>query len=79
MTFIREKKVNKIANYNLPHDILNSYKRTKHLNIHYSPIVHGCMYTRKGRIVFRKILILLDSGYSSTIVMERLIKELLLK
>ena len=25
-------------------------KRTKNINIHYSPIIHGCMNTLKGRV-----------------------------
>ena len=42
-------KKNKIAECNLLHDILNSSKLNKRLNIQYSPIIHGCINTRKGR------------------------------
>ena len=78
MNFIHRNKVNKVAEFNLLHDILNPSKHTKHLNIHYSPILHGCMNTRKGREYFKRFQILLDSGCSSTIVMGRLIIKLLL-
>ena len=48
MTFIFVKEVNKIAECYLLHDIINPYKHTKHLNRHYSHILHGYMNTRKG-------------------------------
>ena len=47
MIQIYEKEVNKIPEFNLLHDISNLPKRAKHLNINYSPIIHGCMNTRK--------------------------------
>ena len=62
------KKVNKISELNLLYDIINPPKRTKILNIHYYPIIHGCMNTRKGKANFNNILILFDSGFSSPIV-----------
>ena len=49
MTRIHDNKVNKITECNLLHDIINTPKRTKNVNSHYSPILHGCMNTRKGR------------------------------
>ena len=41
MTRIHDKEVNKIAECNLLHDIINPPKHTKNLNSHYSPIIHG--------------------------------------
>ena len=73
MISIHENEVNKIAGYNLLYDIINPSKHTKILNIHYSPILYGCMYTRKCGAKFENLGILLDSGCSSTIVMRRLI------
>ena len=55
MTYIYGNEVNKISEWNLLHDILNPSKYTKILNIHHSPILHGCMDTRKGRLNFKKI------------------------
>ena len=49
MDFIHENEVNKIAGFYFLHNILNCSKRTKILNRHYSPILHGCMNTQKGR------------------------------
>ena len=76
MTRIHEKMVNKIVECNLLHDIINPPKLTKSLNRHYSPIIHGCMNTRKYKEKFKNFRILLDSGCSSTIVMGRLVKKL---
>ena len=75
MTCIHGNKVNKIYECNLLHDILNPPKHTKLLNSHYSPILNGCMNTRKGRAKFKNFQILLDSGCSSNILMVRLIKK----
>ena len=47
MTRVHFKEVNKIFECNLLHDIINPPKRAKHLNSHYSPILLGCMNTRK--------------------------------
>ena len=49
ITCIHEKKVNKISECNLLHNILNPSKSNKIINIHYSPILHGCMNALKGR------------------------------
>ena len=69
MNCIHGNKVNKLAEFNLLHDILNPTKRNKHLNSHYSPILHGCMNTRKCKAKFKNFLILLDIGCSSMIIM----------
>ena len=79
MIHIHEKEVNKIAEYNLLHDIINTHKHTKNLKSHYSPILHGCMNTRFGRARFKNFRILLSSGCSSTILMGRLVEKLRLK
>ena len=52
MTCIHGNKVNKIYECNLIHDIINPPKRTRILNIDYSPILHEFMNTRKGREKF---------------------------
>ena len=53
MTRIHNNEVNNIAECNLLHDIINPPKHAKILNIHYSPILHGWMNTRKGRAKFK--------------------------
>ena len=73
MTRIQNNKVNNIAECNLLHDIINPPKRAKILNSHYSPIIHECMNTRKGKAKFNNFCILLDSWYSSTIIIGRLV------
>ena len=45
MNCIHENEVNKLAEINLLHDILNPSRRTKIKNYHYFPILHGCMNT----------------------------------
>ena len=75
MTRIQNNEVKNISECNLLHDIINPSKRTKNLNSHYSPILHGCMNTRKGKSKFKNFRILLDSGCNSTIVMGRLVKK----
>ena len=52
MNRIHDKKLNNIDECKLLHVILNSYKRTKYINIHYSPILHGCMNMRGGKAKF---------------------------
>ena len=69
MTHIHDKNVNKIAEYYLLHDIINPPKCAKYLNSHYSPMLHGCVNTRKYRAKFKNFQILLDSECNSTIVM----------
>ena len=46
---VHENEVNRIYECNLLQDILNHYKGNKALNNHYSPIIHVCMNTRKGK------------------------------
>ena len=75
MTCIHGNEVNKIAEQNVLHDIINLSKRTKFLNSYYSPIMHGRMNTRKGRAKFKNFRILLDSECSTTIVMGRLVRK----
>ena len=49
MTCIDENKINKLAEFNLLHDIINIPGRNKTLNIYYSPILQGCMNIRKDK------------------------------
>ena len=76
MNYIHNNEVNKLAECNLLHDMLNPSKCTKNKNSHYSPIIHGCMNTHKGRAKFKNVWILLDSACSFTIVMRLLISKL---
>ena len=78
MTCIHYKEVNKIVGWNLIHDIINHPKRNKILNIHYSPIIYGCMNNRIGKAKFKNFWILLESGCSSTIVMGGVVEKLFL-
>ena len=68
MIYIHDDEVNNISECNLLHDIINPPKRAKNINSHYSPILHGCMNIRKGISKFKNFLILLNSVFSSTIV-----------
>ena len=71
MTCIHGSKVNKLAEFKLLHDIINPPKHNKTLNIHYSPILQGCMNIPKDETKFKNFRILLDSGCSPKIVMGR--------
>ena len=73
MNIIHDNKVKNIAEYNLPYDILNPSKRTKNINNHNYPILHGGMNTRRGKEKSKLFQILLNSEYSSTIITRRLI------
>ena len=64
MTRTHDEEVNIISECNLLHDIINPLKRAKNLNSNYSPILHGCMNTRKGKEEFKNFCILLGSGCS---------------
>ena len=75
MTRVHNNEVKNIAECNLLHDIINPPKRTKNINSRYSPILHGCMNTRRGKLKFKKCRILLDSRFSFTIVMGRLVNK----
>ena len=76
MTCIHEKKKRKIDGRSLLHDIINLSKRTKILNNHYYIILHGWMNKRKDIAKFKNFRILLNSEFSSIILMGSLIKKL---
>ena len=76
MTCMNEDEVNIITECYLIHDILNPYKRTKFLNIHHYPILHGCINTQKDRAKFNNFNILLDSRCTSKIIMRILITRI---
>ena len=75
MVRIHDKKVDKIAKCSLLHDIINPLKRAKILHVHYSPILHGFMNTRKVKAKFKNFRVLLDSGFSSNILIGRIVKR----
>ena len=52
MTRIYNNEVKNISECNLLHEIINPPKCAKNLNSHYSPILHGCMNTKKDRAKF---------------------------
>ena len=61
------------------HSNESAYRKSGRLGleqVHYSPILHGCMNTRRGKSKFKHFRILLDSGYSSVILMGRLVEKL---
>ena len=72
MIHIHDKEVNKISKCNLLHDIINPPKCAKNINIHYPPILRGRINTRKGRGKFKSFQIILDSGFSSNILIGRI-------
>ena len=76
MTCIHDSKVNNIAEWNLLYYITNYPKTTKKLNSHEYHILHECINTRKGTAKFNELWILLYTGCSSTIVMQRLVENL---
>ena len=76
MTCIHENEVNNIAEYNSLHDIFNTYKCTKTFNSHHYIILQEWINTWKGRAKFENFWILFGSGYSSNIIMVRLITKL---
>ena len=76
MIHIHDNEVHNIAECNLLHDIINPHKRAKNINIHYYPIIHRCINTRKGRAKFKNFQILLNGGCSSTIVMRMLVQNI---
>ena len=71
MNNIRDNYVNNIPERDLLNYILNPSKRTKNENFHYSLILHGFINKCVGREKYT-YNILLDIGYSSTILMRRL-------
>ena len=71
MIHIHDKELNTISEFNLIYNIINPPKRAKILNMHYSPIIHGCNNTIIVITRFNNFQILLKSGCSSTIVMGK--------
>ena len=63
MVRMHNNEVRNIAEWNLLHDVINPPKRAKKLMRHYSPIIHGCMNTIKGKVKFKNFCIILDSGF----------------
>ena len=60
MNSIHDDKVNHTYESHSLHDILNPSRRTKDMNSHYSPVIHGFVNTHKGRARFNNFRILLD-------------------
>ena len=79
MIYKNYKEANKIAESNLLHDIIIPTKHAKKSNSHYSPILHGCMYTRIGIVGFNNFRTLLDSGFSPRTVMGRIVENIRLE
>ena len=77
--YIHDNEANSIAEWNLLHDIINTSKRAKNINSHYSPILNWYMIIIKGRVKFKNFQIILNSGFSSIIVMRRLVEKNTLK
>ena len=75
MTRIYDNEVNKISECNSLYDKINPCKRTKILNIHYSPIMHECINNRKGGANFKNFQIILDSGCISMIIVGRIVEK----
>ena len=66
--------MNNIYEWNLLHDKRRPPKHTKHLNIHYSTILHGCINTWNSKAKLKQFQILLDNACGSTIVMRNIIE-----
>ena len=62
---IHDNDVNNISEWNLRHDISNTYICVKSTNSNYFPILHGFMNTRRGKSKYKTFLILLYSRRSS--------------
>ena len=54
------------------HAIINPPKRAKNINSHCYPILHVCIKIRKYRVRFNNFQIILNSGFSSKILMRRM-------
>ena len=76
---INDNEVINIAEWNLPHDILNYSKQTKNVNSQYFHIIHGCMNTHRGELILKNFRMLLDSGCIYTIAIRMLITNLTTK
>ena len=55
-----KKKVDKLSECNLLHNIINTPKHTKSLNTHSSNIIQGWMNTKMGKEKFKNFQIILD-------------------
>ena len=55
MNNIHDNDVNNKDEFNLLHDILNTFKRTKNTNYRYSPILNGCTNTRRDRGKYKNL------------------------
>ena len=60
---------NKEIECNLLNQIQRPEKLANNVNIHYYPILQGCMNTVGGIEKVKNLRILLDSGFSPTIIM----------
>ena len=76
MIHIHDIKLKYISECNLLYDSINTPKRAKNIDTHHSPILHGLMNTIKGRAEFKNLQIILDSEFSYTIVLIRLVEKL---
>ena len=76
MTLIHDNKLNNISECNLLHYIPNPPKCTKILNSNYSPILHGFMNNRKGKVRFKSFRILLHIGCISVIIIGGIVLKL---
>ena len=65
---VHDNNVNNIYEYNLLHDILNPSKFARNIKSHYSPILHGCTNTFRGKAKFNICRILLYIVCSSMIL-----------
>ena len=72
---MHDNKIKNIAECNLLHDIIDPPKPAKTLNIHHSPILHGCINIRKVKAQFKNFQIIIYSGCSSMIVMRRIVEK----
>ena len=61
---------------NLLYGILNSPKRNKNTDSHYSLILHVCMNTRRGKVKLENFRVLLYGRCTSMILIIRLTKTL---
>ena len=57
-----------ITVWNLLNDMLNLTKHEKNKSSHLSLILHGWIKNRKGKEFLKQLWVLLDSGYSFTII-----------
>ena len=73
---VHDTKANNISEWNLGNDKPNNSKCTKDINSQYYPIIHVFMNTHRGKEKINRYQIWLDSGFSSTIVMINILKNL---